>query len=168
MLLGSPNTRQIWCKWRGNASLTLFQNYWGDDLSLISGHEVLQKQLNGIQTLCANILRSSINQKGRSWFSANTIKSKSISITEQVTLYKHLGNIITSVSTAQGDIFRDNNVYLLSQAKTYFLTMKNKLRHLGSLPPRLMFHLFESLVRPMLLYGSDVWGHSYISSETSD
>ena len=46
--------------------------------------------------------------------------------------------------------------------------MKNKLRHLGSLPPRLMFYLFDSLVRPILLYGSDVWGHSCKSSKTID
>ena len=46
--------------------------------------------------------------------------------------------------------------------------MKNKLRHLGSLPPRLLFYLFDSLVRSSLLYGSDVWGLSCNSSKTID
>ena len=41
--------------------------------------------------------------------------------------------------------------------------MENNLRHLGSLPPRLMFYLFDSLVRPI-----DVWGHSCKSSKTID
>ena len=56
-------------------------------------------------------------------------------IIEQVTKYKYLGNIITSVFTAQGDIFRDNYDYLFSQAQKAVFTMKNKLRDLGSLPP---------------------------------
>ena len=28
----------------------------------------------------------------------------------------------------------------------------------GQLPPRIQIHLFENLVRPILLYVSDVWG----------
>ena len=31
-----------------------------------------------------------------------------------------------------------------------------------------MFYIFDSLVRPILLYGSDVWGHSCKSSKTID
>ena len=36
--------------------------------------------------------------------------------------------------------------------------MKQKLMHIGKLPRKILFHMFETLVRPILLYGSDVWG----------
>ena len=35
---------------------------------------------------------------------------------------------------------------------------KKRLKSEGQLPPRIQIHLFENLVRPILLYGSDVWG----------
>ena len=72
-------------------------------------------------------------------------------IIEHVANFTYLGSFITSVSTAQGDTFRVNNDYLLSQAHKAVFTM---------------FYLFDSLVRPILLYGSDVWGPSCKSGKT--
>ena len=37
-------------------------------------------------------------------------------------------------------------------------SIKKRLKSVGQLPPRIEIHLFENLVRPILLYGSDVWG----------
>ena len=196
-LISAPILDKYGVNQGGNASPTLFRNYlsdlgdyfththglcvsetivahllWADDLILISdSHEGLQKQLDGLQIFCAKnfMIVNELKTKVMAFGKCDVIKVHfNGKIIEQVTKYKYLGNIITSVSTAQGDIFRDNYDYLFSQAQKAVFTMKNKLRHLGSLPPRLMFYLFDSLVRPILLYGSDVWGHSCKSSKTID
>jgi len=87
---------------------------------------------------------------------------------EQVSSYKYLGNIIGSVTSARGDIFRDNYEYLYNQGQKAIFAMKSKLRHMGPLPPRVMFYLFDSLVKPILLYGSDIWGHNCKAQQTMD
>ena len=133
---------------------------WADGLILIAdSHEGLQKQLDGLRTFCAGnvMIVNELKTKFMAFGKCDVIK---VHFNGKIINYKYLGNIVTSVSTAQGDIFRDSYDYLFSQAQKAVFTMKNKLRLLGSLPPRLMFYLFDSLVRPILLYESDIWGHS--------
>ena len=77
---------------------------------------------------------------------------------EAVQSYKYLGNIISTISSAKGDTFRENYSYLCNQAKKAIFGMKQKLKHIGKLPPEILFHMFETLIRPILLYGSDVRG----------
>ena len=48
--------------------------------------------------------------------------------------------------------------YLCSQARKAIFGMKHNLKPLGTLPPKVLFHMFDALIRPILLYGSDVWG----------
>ena len=73
---------------------------------------------------------------------------------------KRKSRIYNAKQAAQGAIFRDSYGYMFSQAQKAVFTLKNKLL------PRLMFYLFDSLVRPILLYGNDVWGHPHKSSKT--
>ena len=37
-------------------------------------------------------------------------------------------------------------------------SIKERVKPIGHLPPWIQIHLFDNLVRPILLYGSDVWG----------
>ena len=46
--------------------------------------------------------------------------------------------------------------------------MQSKMRNVGCLPPQCMFHLFDSVVRPILTYGSDVWGVTKAGTEAVD
>ena len=46
--------------------------------------------------------------------------------------------------------------------------MKRKTRSLGLLPPKIDMYLFNSLIQPILLYGSDVWGTCNNSSKQID
>ena len=39
---------------------------------------------------------------------------------------------------------------------------------MGPLPPNIMCYLFNSLIRPILLYGSDIWGINKAGKETID
>ena len=72
--------------------------------------------------------------------------------------YKYLGNIISTTQTSRGDIFRENYDYLCSQARKAIFGLKHRLKSLGALPPRVLMHMYETLIRPILVYGSDVWG----------
>ena len=38
--------------------------------------------------------------------------------------------------------------------------MKRGLKLIQSLPPNILFDMFDTLIRPILTYGSDVWGLS--------
>ena len=87
---------------------------------------------------------------------------------ETVSQYKYLGNIITATSTLKGDIFRNNSSYLCNQARKAMFGLKNKLNSLGTIPPRVSFYIFETLIRPILLYGSDVWGISSCNNDAID
>ena len=36
--------------------------------------------------------------------------------------------------------------------------MSHKIKTIGELPTIIMFNLFDVLIKPILIYGSDVWG----------
>ena len=57
-----------------------------------------------------------------------------------------------------GDIFRENYDYLCSQTRKAIFGLKHRLKPFGTLPPRVHIHMYETLIRPILVYGSDVWG----------
>jgi len=186
-MLSSPVLDQLGVNQGGNASPTLFRAYvadigeylekhtglcvsdtimahllWADDLVLISDSEQgIQKQLDGLLRYCSNNLMivNEIKTKVLAFGTRDKIKvyfqGKPI---EQVQSYKYLGNILTSVYSATGDIFSKNYDYLSGQARKAIFSIQKRTKALGPLPPRIQIHLYNSLIRPILLYGSDVWG----------
>ena len=40
----------------------------------------------------------------------------------------------------------------------YIFCVKRKIQNIGALPPHVMFYIFETMIRPITTYGSDVWG----------
>ena len=186
-MLSPPILDQLGVNQGGNASPTLFRTYladlgeyltkhvglcisdtiiahllWADDLVLISDNERgLQKQFDGLQKFCSknlmivNELKTKLLVFG-SQLKANVhFNGKHI---EQVENYIYLGNILTMVQSHKGDIFSKNYDYLSGQSGKAMFSIKKRLKSGGQLPPRIQIHLFENLVRPILLYGSDVWG----------
>ena len=87
---------------------------------------------------------------------------------QTVSQYKYLGKILTATLTLKGDIFQNNHSYLCNKARKAAFRLKNKLKPLGSILPRTSFYLFETLIRPILLYGSDVWGISIPNNDAID
>ena len=124
-------------------------------------HKGLQKPLNGLHEFCAknlmivNEVKIKVLMYGQK--NAPDIYFNGQGI-EAVQSYKYFGNIISTISSSKGDIFRENYSYLCNQAKKAIFGMKQKLKHIGKLPPKILFHMFETLIRPILLYGGDVWG----------
>ena len=136
---------------------------WADDLVLMSDSpHGLQEQLNGLYSFCKNNLMivNEIKTKCMTIGKCDKIKlefnNKPI---EEVDQYKYLGVLLKSIRRSNDCIFNENPVYLCEKANKALFAMLRKVKYAGSLPPRIMFYLFESLVKPILTYGSDVWGY---------
>ena len=65
-------------------------------------------------------------------------------------------------------MFKQNYAYLCDQARKSFFCIKQKLKNIGTLPPDTMFYIFDTLLKPILTYGSDVWGISKIGRSSLD
>ena len=173
----------------GNASPTLFRKYlcdlgdylesrygivigdtilahllWADDLVLMSDtREGLQKQLDGLYKFCAdnhmivNELKTKVMVFGGNTKPDIVFNGKLIKIVDK---YKYLGIIISSISKINGDIFKLNYDFLIDKARRAMFAMFNRLKPFHDPPVSLKLKLFDSLVRPILMYGSDIWGTS--------
>ena len=135
---------------------------WADDLILMSDTlSGLKKQLRGLERFCAknrmvvNALKTKIMVFGSS--EKLELQFNGI-IIEHVNEYKYLGNVIRSIKQSSSDPFLLNYDYLCSQGRKAIFLAKQKLNKIGNLPPETMFFMFNSLVKPILTYGSDVWG----------
>jgi len=141
---------------------TLVHLLWADDLVLMSntprGMNIL---LGSIEKFCADNLmivneaKTKIMTFGKPKHNVYHLNGKEIGVVDK---YKYLGNVISSTKTSTGDIFRDNSTYLEAQAVKAMYAMLKKTSPFGRLSPKISLHLFDSLVQPILLYGSDVWG----------
>ena len=81
-------------------------------------------------------------------------------VIQNVEVYKYLGNIIRTTTICSGDIFKENLRFLSYKARKAIFGIFIKLTQIGALPPKLMLHIFDTLIKPILLYGNDVWGVS--------
>ena len=91
-----------------------------------------------------------------------------------VTRFKQYRNINTSAASSQPhqlwkEIYSEiiTATFVIKPEKLHF-AQKNKVKSLGSIPPRTSFYLFATLIRPILLYGSDVWGISRPNNDAID
>ena len=65
-------------------------------------------------------------------------------------------NILMSVRKQNQDVFTNNYEYLRNQALKAIYCFHNKVKDIGVIPPISMFYIFDTLVRPILTYGSGV------------
>ena len=89
-------------------------------------------------------------------------------IIEQIESYKYLGNVIRSVQRCDQDVYSANYHYLCDQSRKVIFSINRKLKCLRTLPATVMFYLFDALIRPILTYGSDVWGYSKAGVQVLD
>ena len=145
---------------------------WADDLILFSDSATgLQKQLSGLLKFCSNhkIIVNEIKTKAMCFGTKEPFdvyfNRKPI---EQVHQYKYLGEIVRSVNRLNQDIFSDNFQVISDKSRKATFSMKKKLKCIQHLPPTIMFDMFDTLVRPILTYGSDVWGMSKAGLDVLD
>ena len=89
-------------------------------------------------------------------------------IIEQVEKYKYLGVIIKSVMRLNQDVFAFNYEYLKQQARKALFCAQKKISSFGKLPPHIKMFLFDSLIKPILTYGSEVWAVSEAGTSQAD
>ena len=136
---------------------------WADDLILVTEEiDGMQKQLDGLAEFgkenqaIVNDTKTKImgigtgDEKIKVHFQGKQI--------EQVTAYKYVGNIMSQINNIRGDVFSGNYPYLCNKGKSATYAMFRKVRNLGALPPRIMIYMFDTMIKPILMYGSDVWG----------
>lgn len=135
---------------------------WADDLVLISSSATgLQKIIDGLEMFCAdnkavvNKLKTKCMVIGKH---ENICVKFNDARIEQVTKYKYLGNIISAIETNNNNIFHENISYLDGNARRAIFGIRNRIRDIGQLSPLVMLHLFETLVKPIITYGSEIWG----------
>jgi hypothetical protein len=137
---------------------------WADDLVLIADNvSGLQTLVDGLFDFCKKNL-TIVNEAKTKCMSFGKIKDIEITFNgkriEQVSTYKYLGNIFRTVSMHTQDIFKDTYQYLSCQGTKAIFSMTSKVKSIGGVTPKINMYLFESLVQPILLYGSDVWATS--------
>ena len=72
---------------------------------------------------------------------------------ENVNSFGYLGVVFSSFG-----IWFEAQATLANQAVTAELSFRRYLYHLYDLPPKVARGIFERLVAPILMYGSEVWG----------
>ena len=145
---------------------------WADDLILLSDTIKGQnRQLKGLSKFCSKnqMLINLIKTKSMVFGSDCQVQFQfNDEIIEQVNEYKFVGCIFNSIRKAGGDVFKLNYDYLCDQANKAIFSAKRRLNRLGYLPPETMFYLFNSLVRPILTYASDIWAVNKLGREKID
>ena len=152
--------------------MILLHLLWADDLILVSDTiEGLQAQLDGLLNFCADNLMI-----------VNYIKTKVMAfgnvpqfivrfngrLIERVEFYKYLGNVFSEIKKSNGDVFSLNYDFLCDKGRSAMFSILKRTRSIGKLPPTVMFELFDSLIMPILTYGSDIWGHSKSGTIAAD
>lgn len=140
---------------------------WADDLILFSDTEKgIQKQLEGLKKFCmnnqmiVNETKTKVMTFGKRCECKVYFNGKRI---EQVEEYKYLGNVVKSIQTNKQDIFSRNYPYLCDKANRAMFVASRKARNIENVPPKIMFDIFETLIMPILTYGSDIWGTNGVS-----
>ena len=146
---------------------------WADDLILVTDSaKGLQKQLDGLFNFCSDnmMIVNETKTKVMVYGSASRdvvvkFNDKVLNVVDQ---YKYLGNVMKSVKTCNEDVFGENFQYLCNKARKAIFVMFKRLKNLGILPVKIMIYLFQSLIRPILVYGSDVWGVNSNATKAMD
>ena len=89
-------------------------------------------------------------------------------IIEQVETYKNLGNIIYLVQRCDQDVYAANYHYLCDQSLQAIRDVPRKFKYLRTLPATVMFYLFDALIRPILMNGSDIWVYNKSGTQVFD
>ena len=66
--------------------------------------------------------------------------------------------VVRSTKRYDEDIINEKYAYLSAQARKTLFSQRKRTSCLGKLPPKMMFHILDTVVKPILAYESDGWG----------
>ena len=147
--------------------LKLFILLYADDTVIFSDNENdLQHALNAFADYCDTWkLKINVSKTKVMTISKGNVRNRKIfSIgneqLENVDEYKYLGLFFTKNGS-----FNKTKKYIAEQANKAMFALLRKIKRL-SLPYDLQLDLFEKTIKPILLYGSEVWGYgSFVELE---
>jgi hypothetical protein len=145
-----------------NDNTILVHLLWADDLVLLSDTESgLQRQLNGLFNFCKDchmivnetktkiVLYGRVNQEDVNL----TFNGKKLEIVDK---YKYLGMLFNSTKCARSSVFKEACVHIGVKATRAMFKVTKDMHSVGNTPPIVTLKLFNSLVMPILEYGSEV------------
>ncbi len=139
-------------------TLTLCYLLWADDLVLFSNTaEGLQDHLDKLHQYCAKwqLIVNNLKTKVLIFNKRNTANVKfEIGGTpiEIATKYKYLGVMYSTVRQVD-----ETKTYILNSCSRALFKIKRYGKQLGQLPPETALKLFDSLIIPLIDYGSEIW-----------
>ena len=135
---------------------------WADDLVLLAETpRDMQNLLNCLFNFCKRNLMI-VNEVKTNCMAFGTLSKPAFFFNGielvYVDKYKYLGNMISPIVKKTGDIFSNNYDYLCSQARKATFALRAKLKNASPTPPALMLNLFNAKIKPILTFGSELWG----------
>ena len=79
-------------------------------------------------------------------------------VIRQVEEYKYLGTIIRPIKRWNQDVFYKNYSFICDKSRKAIFGLQEKLNCVKALTPEIRFDIFDTMIRPIITYGSDVWG----------
>ena len=146
---------------------------WADDLILFTDSiKRLQKQSDGLFNFCSDNMMIVNETKPKVMVCGSASRDIVVKFNDKVLdvvdQYKYLGNLMNSVKRGNQDVFGANYQYLCNKARQAVFAMFKRLKNIGALPIKIMIFLFQSLIKPVLVYGSDVWGVNISATKSVD
>ena len=87
---------------------------------------------------------------------------------EIVNSYKSLGVMINPIRSLNGNIYQNHPDYLCKQARKAAFNIFNKIKSIGDIPAKHLLYLYQSMIQPVLIYGSELWGFMKNANKTLD
>ncbi len=132
--------------------------FYADDLIILSSsHDGLQRCLNSLHEYCNRwkLEVNNVKSKCMTFYKNNSKYKNTFHINkvplENVTEYTYLGITINAACN-----FKETLNMLSAKANRALLALNNKCK-IKYLPIKIALKLFDSLISPILLYGSEVW-----------
>ena len=151
----------------------MIHRLWADDLFTVASSVLnAQKQMDGLLSFCKSN-QTIVNELTTKVMVFGNLKEElhikfNDTPIEHVDRYKCLGNVFNTIHAPGGDVFKQNYEYLCDRARGAIFSLLKRIRNVTPLLPQCMFYLLHSLVEPILLYGSDVWGLSTCAGNKLD
>ena len=172
---GGPNSPNLFRKFLSDLGKYLTQRYgivisdslilahllWADDLLLLSDTpEGLQAQLDGLYNFCKHVHMVVNETKTKIMVFGGDQNAKFIynhKILLHAKQYKYLGVLFSPINKCNSNVFTDAYKHISTQAFKAVFKILRDTKHIGATPPNVALQLFDSLVLPILEYGSEVW-----------
>ena len=76
--------------------------------------------------------------------------------------------MVSAIYRINSDIFQNNYNFLNEKARRAIFLLFRKTKSFGKLSREIMMHFYNALIKPILLYGSDIWGVNKKSWDMND